>query len=748
LETYINDLPANSPERALFQNLKFTEYLLHPKSVAQLANKSFGLKKLSTLLTIKRREETNIDAFKDLLPMENDVLNSEAPLYQTFQTIPDNDGVNQRVPMGFIDKKLADTNPPAGLDIDKTRVWKLAGRKGDRYSFVSRAVTPGEVRRMAEDGRVEELSATLLNTMAALSHNYASRNFFTGLLPIGREDGEPTALSVVFDSEEQLRKIFKGGVPNEIIDAGNDAIDMQSIKADLQRTGTWVRLPEGPTYGALAGKIISGPAWSAMRDMHDRAPLLNSQALATTMSWFKKAKTGYTPATHANNILTNYSMTLLHGISHKTLLDAAKMFAKFEAAPGSLKPQELAIMQAFYRSGAVLGQYTQTEAKQTIAKALSASISPDPGGSLLTKINQLAKFEKEFAQLVTQAGRMGRNADARVMELYAAGDNIFRLAAFMNVAGNLQARDGAKELSPAQTTEAGIAARKMFLDYDIDARWVRAARQSVLPFVSWSYAIMPVLGRLAITRPWAMVNMLTAIAVMNSIMDDEDDEEWRKKGPEAVRDKALWGMGPHMYMRVPFLGDDQNPVYWNIGKSIPMMALFQPPAGESKLLGQDWYPGFLNPSGPYVSLLANTFLNVDPFTGKELYKETDTNPQKIVNSTKAVWDVMMPSWASTRLATNLQDLADGKVGPTGVLPDSMFIARLFGMTLYEFNRSEVQYSQNAEVAKLKREFMTAMRTAAKDEARRGYPDYEALDVKLADLRERMMQAMDKARGEE
>jgi hypothetical protein len=748
LETYINDLPANSPERALFQNLKFTEYLLHPKSVAQLANKSFGLKKLPTLLTIKRREETNIDAFKEMLPMKDGVVDSEAPLYQTFETVKDNDGVNQRVPMGFIDKKLADTNPPAGLDIEKSRVWKMTGRKGDRYYFVSRVVTPGEVRRMAEDGKVEELSATLLNTMAALSHNYASRNFFAGLLPIGRENGEPTALSVVFDSEEQLRKIFKGGVPDEIIDAGDDAIDMQSIKKDLQRTGTWVRLPEeGPTYGALAGKIISGPAWSAMRDMHDRAPLFNSQALATTMSWFKKAKTGYTPATHANNILTNYAMTLLHGISHKTLLDAAKMFAKFEASPGSLKPQELAIMQAFYRSGAVLGQYTQTEAKQTIAKALSASISPDPGGSLLSKINQLAKFEKEFAQMVTQAGRMGRNADARVMELYAAGDNIFRLAAFMNVAGNLQARDGTKELSPAQTTEAGIAARKMFLDYDIDARWVRAARQSVLPFVSWSYAIMPVLGRLAITRPWAMVNMLTAIAVMNSIMDDEDDE-WRKKGPEAVRDKALWGMGPHMYMRVPFLGDDQNPVYWNIGKSIPMMTLFQPPAGESKLLGQDWYPGFLNPSGPYVSLLANAFLNIDPFTGKELYKETDTNTGKFVASTKAVWDVMAPSWASTRFATTLQDFAADKVGPTGVLPDSMFIARLFGMTLYEFNRSEVQYSQNAEVSKLKREFMTAMRAAAKDEARRGYPDYEALDVKLADLRDRMMQAMDKARGEE
>jgi hypothetical protein len=748
LETYINDLPANSPERALFQNLKFTEYLLHPKSVAQLANKSFGLKKLSTLLTIKRREETNIDAFKQMLPMKDGVVDSEAPLYQTFETVQDNDGVNQRVPMGFIDKKLADTNPPAGLDIDKTRVWKMTGRKGDRYSFVSRAVTPGEVRRMAEDGRVEELSATLLNTMAALSHNYASRNFFAGLMPLGREDGEPTAMSVVFDSEEQLRKIFKGGVPNEIIDAGDDAIDMQSIKKDLQRTGTWVRLPEGPTYGALAGKIISGPAWSAMRDMHDRAPLLNSQALATTMSWFKKAKTGYTPATHANNILTNYAMTLLHGISHKTLRDAALMFAKFEGAPGRLSPKELAIMQAFYRSGAVLGQYTQTEAKQTIAKALSDSITPDSGDSLLTKLAQMAKFEKEFAKRVEQAGRFGRNADARIMEFYAAGDNIFRLAAFMNVAGNLQARDDTKELSPAQTTEAGIAARKMFLDYDIDARWVRTARQSVLPFVSWSYAIMPVLGRLAITRPWAMVNMLTAIAVMNSIMDDEDDEEWRKKGPEAVRDKALWGMGPHMYMRVPFLGDDQNPVYWNIGKSIPMMALFQPPAGESKLLGQGWYPGFLNPSGPYVSLLANTFLNIDPFTGKELYKETDTSTDKLLNSGAAVWDVMMPSWASTRLYNNFKDLADDKVGPTGVLPDSMFIARFFGMTLYEFNRSEVQYSQNAEVSKLKREFMTAMRAAAKDEARRGYPDYEALDVKLADLRERMMQAMDKARGEE
>jgi hypothetical protein len=466
------------------------------------------------------------------------------------------------------------------------------------------------------------------------------------------------------------------------------------------------------------------------------------------MRWFKKAKTVYTPATHANNILTNYSLMLLHGISHKALRDAAVMFAKFERSPDNMTPQQRDMMQAFYRSGAVLGQYTQTEAKQVIADALIASISPSPGGSMIKRMTELAKFEKAFAENLERLSRKASNFDSNMMNLYAAGDNIFRLAAFMNTAGNIQTRDGTPQLTEAQLTEAGIGARKMFLDYDIDARWVRAARQSFLPFVSWSYAIMPVLGRLAIEKPWAMVNMMAAIGLVSAVFDGDDAEEWRLTGPDQVRDKALWGLGPHMFMRVPFLGDDENPVFWNIGKSIPMMTLFNPPPGESKLFGQSWIPGFITPGGPYANIIAAAFFDVDPFTGKKLSDETSGDFDRFSSAAKTIYNTMTPSFAQTRFFENIDALAQGKIGPTGVEPDALFLARLGGLTIYEFNRQETDFFNDREIQRIKRDFGSAMAKAKRDEYSKGYPDYEALDTELAKLRERMDKRVAEIRGEQ
>jgi hypothetical protein len=752
LETYINALPANSRERALFTNLKFTDYLLHPESFSQLANKSFGVKKLSSLLGVKDRLEQSIDTFSAFLPMKNDVVNSDAPLYQIFQTIQDVDGNNVRVPWGFIGKEMAEKNPPAGLDIDTSRLWKFEGMSGKQFKFISRARTGADIRALAEEGKVDELSATLLNTMAALSHNYASRNYFRGLITLGRgANGNPTAQSAVFDSIDQINDVFKGRqLPADgtgILKASADEAKNMAIRSAAQRTGVWVQLPEGDAYGELAGKFIPGPVWSSMLDMHDRRPLFNSEAFNGTMRWFKKAKTIYTPATHANNILTNYSLMLLHGISHKTLRDAAVMFAKFERSPGSMSQQQREMMQAFYRSGAVLGQYTQTEAKQVIADALIASISPSPSGSLIKRMTELAGFEKRFAENIERVSRKAGNFDSNMMNLYAAGDNIFRLAAFMNTAGNLQTRDGTAQLTEAQLTEAGIAGRKMFLDYDIDARWVRAARQSFLPFVSWSYAIMPVLGRLAIEKPWAMINMMTAIGLMSAVFDGDDDE-WRLTGPEQVREKSFWGLGPHMFMRVPFLGDDENPVYWNIGKSVPMMTLADPPMSESRLFGQSWIPGFITPGGPYANIIAAAFFGVDPFTGKKLSDETSGDFDRFTSAAKSIYNTMTPSLVQSRLVDNIDTLLSGRVGPTGVEPDALFLARLGGLTIYEFNRQETDFYNDREVQRVKRDFGAAMAKAKREEYNKGYPDYEALDTELAKLRERMEKRIAEIRGEQ
>ena len=755
-DTYIEALPV--ADRRLFEGLKFTDMLLKPEGLADLAKKSFGMHSTQAIFRPEERQELSLDEFRSLLPFsEEDVVDSDKPLYQLFHTTAD--GV--RSPSGFISADKANDHPE--LDIDRSRVWYSAGMKNGEYNFKTRNISGKNLLDVAKrlsdeklpekerDDAIQQISSSLLTTMAALSHNAATKNFFAGLIPMGRVDGKATENTVVFNSVDEINKVFdpaKKVTEGSLLEASDDESKIAFIRKVAQRGDVWVKLPDTDHYGPLRGKIIPGGVWSDMLDMHDRSPLFKAELLNDMLSAFKKNKTVFSPATHVNNILTNYAMMLMHGISHKTLWDAANLVVAYETRPGSLTEQQRALMKAFYKSGAVLGQFTNAETKAYIADKLAKNITHSNDKSVLDKLLAWGKVEKEFADYAMKAQRGLRLTDNFMSEVYAAGDNVFRLAAFMRVAGTLQEKNGGK-LGAEQLQEAGLAARKMFLDYDIDARWVRAARQSVLPFVSWSYAIAPLLGRLAITRPWAMVNMMAAMYAMGA-MGGADDDEWRKKGPDAVRERSLWGMGPYNMVRVPFMGTDDKPVYYNIGKSIPMMSLFEPPMGKAKLFGQSWLPGALQPSGPYVTLLANTFLNVDPFTGKQMYNpEVDTNFEKLASMGAAVWDTFAPSVASTRFLKQAKDVAQDKAGPTGEAPSALVLARtLGGLSLYQYDQGEVQFYQDKAVQNVKREFQAVMAKAKRDELAKGYPDYEALDAKLDDLRDRLDKRIAELRGED
>ena len=763
ISEYMTTLPVK--DRRLFENMKFSDYVLNPQSIAQLAGKTVGIRALREKVTTESRTETNIEDFKKFLTFTNGVLDSDVPMYQFFETIPDGKGSMIRVPQGFISKDKVEQNP--GLDVDRSRVWYLdkpAKEDSNSFVFKTRAVTgenlrdisrklaSGSLSPVEREQAVQQISAAMVNTIAALSHNYAATNLFNGMNSIGRaEDGSVTPQSIAFDNVDQINDTFKDRKITDanVLEVSSDEARAYSIRGEAQRSGVWVRLPDTDTYGALKGKIVPGTVWNAMLDMNDRAPLLNSQALSDIMTSFKKAKTVLTPATHANNILTNYALMLLHGIPHKALQDAARLMYRYEVSPRSLTKDQLRMMQEFYRSGAVLGQFTNTEAKKFITQRLAENIRPENDRSLLEKLGAWAGVERDTEQLLARASRAGKLTDNFFTEVYAAGDNVFRLAAFLNTAGNIQAAAGAQSLTDAQIREAGLAARKLFLDYDIDARWVRAARQSFLPFVSWAYAITPVLGRLAIEKPWTMVNMMAALGVMGSMLDGGDDE-WRKKGPEQVREMFL-GVVPSYY-RLPFVGDDENPVYYNLGKSIPFISLFQPAQGQAKLFGQDWFPSVLNPGGPYTSIISSVLFGTDAFTGKPLADATDTQLNKFLKGAESVYNTMVPSVANTRMwgpeEGEIAKLLQNRKGPTGAEPDALFIARALGLSAYEFNRSETEFWQDSQVKKLKREFETVMNKAKRDEYAKGYPDYEALDEKLADLRTRLEERITKIRGEE
>lgn len=728
---YIKSLPEGSAERRAFEKVPFTQYLLHPSNVGQIAGVSFGVQKLKGLLGIKHRGETSVDEFKQWLNTdENGDVDMDQPLYQVS---------NDNGPFGFISlDKFKSMGTPAGTKVDTSLVWKIKQWKDGEYKF-SASMTAQQIK---DNLTTDELTAALLNTTAALGHTYASRNFINGMAKIGYVDGKATASSVAFDDVAAVNAAFPDRKISDrmVLNVSDDASKSAEIRWKTQRTGTWVRMPASENYGALAGKIVPGPVWNSMVDMHDRAPLLRVKALNDTMAFFKKSKTVYNPGTHVTNILSNVTLAYMHGIPMKTVADAARMFARFEVSPGSLNATERAMVQAFYNSGAVLGNYSSTEVKRTVYAQLSEAITPDSDTSTMGKVLAFAKYEKLKAKVA--------NFDAKATEIYAAEDNIFRLAAFLSVAGNIQMRDNTSMLNKEQLHEAGVAARKLFLDYDIDARAIRAMRQSFMPFISWSYAVMPVLGRIMIEKPWTMANVLLAYGLVSAATGGDDDEELRKAAPEYLRDKSFGGLGPYMHIRLPFLGDDENPVYFNLGKYVPMFTLFQPPAGATKVAGQEWIPGFVSPNGPYATVLS--MLNgYDPFTGKPMHDPTDTQWDKLVTTVGAAYDLMAPGIIDAKTIKGIAQLADGGVGPTGVEKSHLALARkLSGLGLYQFNVGESLFFQDNEVKKIKADFTTAMNKAKSKEMSKGYPDYEALDAELEELQIRLDKRIAEIRGEE
>lgn len=740
-KTYIKDLPA--AERSFFETRKFSEALLYASKSAQVASSTFGARKLSEVIGLKHRGESTIEGFKDWIAKdENGDLELNGRFYQVFK----NDGLRPGAgpePAGFMsisEFEKRGRKSPDGFQVDATRQWWLSQYNVDKGYKFSSSMT---ARQALEENKVDELANAMRNTMAALANNYASRQFAKAL---AADD------TIAFDSLEDIKK-FSGQIVDEdqVLKVSQEEAKSPQIRGMYRRTGTWVKIPDSSAYGDLANKYIPGPVWSAMTDMSDRRPLVDLKVYNSGMRWFKKSKTVYNPGTHVTNIASNITLAMMHDIPMSTLGNAARIFALYEVRPSALTTKELDMMSAFMNSGAMLGNFSSAEVKQSLYDAWKENMNPANDNSLLKRLAAFTNYEKSKAQKVVQmATKLGKKADTYATELYAAEDNVFRLAAFLTKAGDLQVRDKTTMATPEQLRAAGDFARKAFLDYDIDSKAVRILRQSVVPFISWPYAVAPVLGRIALHQPWKIANIIMAywlLEVGMAAMGDGDDEELRKAGPEYMRERMFFGsFGPRMFVRIPFMGDAENPVYYKLGDYVPFASMTK--GLPNGLFGQSWIPSAITPSGPLVSAISGLLLGVDPYTGKDIHKPTDSEWDKLINSGKFAYDTVMPPAVSSANLSKVKDIAQEKQGITGKEPSNLVFARMLGLKLYDYNVEESLAIQDKVVKGVERDFKAAMRKAKQEEYRKGYPDYEALDAELDKLQERMDKRIAEIRGEE
>lgn len=636
--------------------------------------------------------------------------------------------------------------------VDTKALYRFGGKMKGQYRFA-----PKKTFEDASDLRnAQSLIFAMRNTFGGLANYYASKNFIDNLVATQGTEG-----TLMFDDVAELNEYF-GKSPvdadawtEEHLKFADAITSKQFGKANwrARAPGTFVRVPgnseDGTTWGVLSGKIIPGELWVAINDAADRNPLVNFAAYNNALQFWKKTKTVYNPGTQITNVAANITLMMFHGIPLRTAVDAASLLYKFEARPDSLSVEDRMLVKQFVLSGAQIGNFSNTELKQIIADSSTEAMSPIREDSLLTKAAQQMRYQgllkEKVAENLKAKGLRGKELAKRLdewmVEAYNMGDNIFRFAAFMTRAGTLANERNEDTPSDRTLVDAGIYAKNAFIDYDIDAKAVKAMRQSFMPFVSYTYGIVPVLARLIATKPWLIANTMIVMSLIDFALaglSGDDDDEIRKLGPDGMQDQ-MFGFGPRMHWRMPFFGDSDNPVYMRVGDYVPLASSVRGGL-PNQFMGQDWWPQGMTPSNPFLSIFTYA-VGYDPFTGKRIWDGANTGADNALETAKRAASTFLPPAASHYNWERAKDLMDGTVGPTGKSPSAAFFlfGKIAGFKLENYNLAEEQYYRQLRGSQVFRDYKSAIAKARREEFRKGYPDYEALNTEVMGLYERMLE---------
>jgi len=733
IEEYVSLLPEDLQQA--FDTQNFTDFLLQASNANNVASHSMGMRKIAE--QIKNQgvafDVADIQTNRDLF--DEDV-NGDLVLDGEFHEVIVKPALGKPYSL-MVSKDVyerLDGRLPivdGEYKVDTGRTWTMNRFDGKQYRFKSKL----NYKEAMDAQKAKELANAMRNTVGGLANYYSSRNFFNGLASDG------AIHKVVFDTEQEINDEFGTdlGGAQQVLEIKDESSETRRA---TRMSGTWVKIPDdAEQYGAIAGKIIHGPVFHAMRDMGNRKPLVDSEAYNASLRVFKKSKTIYNIGTHITNVASNVTLAMLHDIPLTTVWKAAELMYKYEVNSDSLTEGELAIMRAFMGSGAMLGNYSSVEVKKAIYENMAKTLNVRDE-NVMTRVTAFINAESNkgniAAQLARRSGKAAMRLDEVATELYAAEDNVFRLAAFVKAAGDSQAKANLDAPTDEMLLEAGRFARQAFLDYDIDAPVVKFMRQSFMPFISWTYAITPVLGRIAANQPWKIANVLTAYVLIDMLTSSMagDDDELRELGPERL-DERMFGFGPRMYIRIPFLGDEQNPVYYRLGDYIPLASTAK--GLPNGFAGQDWWPGGLTPGGPFVNAIIGMVAGVDPYTGDSIHEPTDGNFDKLINNVKFGYDLFSPPMARSSNIEKVVDAAEGKVGITGREPgvSNLIFSKILGLKGLDFNVDEQAAFKDIEYKGVIRDYKTAISKAKREELRRGYPDYEALDAEIESLTQEM-----------
>ena len=478
--------------------------------------------------------------------------------------------------------------------------WEVRGTEKGKL-ILWRDFTKEERVKM---GEIVDARYVVAKTYSLLSHDIANAKFFRDI----SENPEWTWLDE--------------GEPPNAVDPSEKGVRTQLgtfAKAE------WVKMPNTTiaktdglkSWGNLAGKYVRAEIY---RDLIEIENAASSGYWKVIMDEWKLMKTARNPVVHMNNVMSNLILMDLIDVRFQDLYNGLKSFITKDEAY-----QEAFAAGTFGHS--FLDQELRDKFMQPALDELMNEvmrIERSQRASLIDKTRLLDVMFKSFYK----AGKGITTIDDWAKFFYQAEDEVFRMAAFHR----------RRELGDTVEQASAVAVRQ-FLDYDISAPWINAARRTVLPFIAYTYRAVPVIAEAIVTRPWKLAKYVMLAYGWNALayaLAPGDEEEERRSLREQEQGRT-WIMTPRM-MRMPWRDSWGNPIFLDIRRWIPASDIAE--IGQGQLV-----PSYLVPSGPLI-LAFEAIFNHNTFLHDDIYDPLlDDRHEQLAKTGGHVWRGITPGWA-------------------------------------------------------------------------------------------------------
>ena len=338
------------------------------------------------------------------------------------------------------------------------------------------------------------------------------------------------------------------------------------VPKDLRKTYKQIpttllgKTSEKKRYGNLAGKYVPEEVYKNLvaASAYYRKETADGfyKKYRSLNSYWKVSKTAWNPTVHVNNIMSNFVLHDLVDADFKFLLPAYRALTKHNKADKFGKIQRSQLVEAATKHGVFDADLITTELKNIQAGSRFPYKMDDALDPASNSVNAARKIFDDVA-------KKDKFGLTKLTDWYRFEDAVFRLSVFQD------------RLSKGwKIQDAALDARKSFVDYNIDAPAINWMRNTITPFLAYTYRIIPILGETAILRPWKYAKYAAlgyGLNQMGNVVGGGDEEAERAVMPERKQGKFLnMDFLPYRNIKIPFPpGKDKAPYYMDFTRFVP-----------------------------------------------------------------------------------------------------------------------------------------------------------------------------------